>query len=96
MSEFTEAVKQRYMKPKNSEVQDKINKQQVKGVILSLCETYLETSEDVLTFESLKGELQYVIEAINEEPLKSRFIINQVSETLFEARLIEIDIGLSN
>ena len=93
MSEFSEALKQKYTKPRNTEIVDRMNKQRVKGTILAQCEKHLQEVGDRFTFESLKGELQYVVEAINEEPLKSRYVITQVSETLFEASLVEVDLG---
>ena len=94
MGEFLEAIKQRYFKPKNIEIADKMSKQKVKNTILSLCEQYLQNDGDKLTFEALKGDLPFVLEAINEEPLKSRYIITQVSENMFEAMLVEVDLGL--
>ena len=92
MSEFTEAIKQRYFKPRNAEIQDKMNKQRVKATILSLCDNYVKEAGDILVFECGSRELQYVVEAVNEEPLKSKYNILQTNETMFEASLVEIDI----
>lgn len=92
MSEFSEAIKQRYFKPKNAEVQDKMNKQRVKTTILALCEKYIHEAGEVLTFECGAKELQYVVEVVNEEPLKSKYNIFQISETLFEVSLVEIEL----
>ena len=92
MSEFSDAIKQRYFKPKNLEIQDKMNKQRVKTTILTLCEEHIKEAGDVLIFESGARELQYVVEAINEEPLKSKYNILQISETLFQSSLVEIEL----
>ena len=94
MGEFSEAVKQRYFKPKNAEIAEKMKRQRVKSAILSTCEKYLQSDGDVLTFEVLKGELPYVVEAITDDIIKSRYIISQVSESIFTAKMIEVDLDL--
>jgi len=71
-----------------------MNKQRVKNAITKLCEEHIKESEDELTFEVLPNELTYAVEVIMEEPLHSNYIINQVTESLFIARLREVDIGL--
>lgn len=93
MSEFTEALKMKYTKPKNSEIADKMAKQRVKVSILTLCDTYIKQSGDNLIFECSKNDLQYVVVAINEDPLKSKYFIQQLSETLFSASLVELDLS---
>lgn len=92
MSEFTEAIKDRFLKAKNTETQGRINKQQVKASILNLCDKYIKENGDVLTFESTPSELSYVVEAITEEPLKSKYVISQVSPTMFQARAVELEL----
>ena len=91
MSELTEALRGRFLKNRNSETANRISKQQVKAALLSMCEEYLKVPGDVLTFESTKSEIPFVIEAIIEEPLKSRYYIMQETDVLFSARLIELD-----
>lgn len=93
MSEFTEALKAKYTKQRNSEIADKMAKQRVKVSILTLCDTYIKQSGDVLIFECSKNDLQYVVVAINEDPLKSKYVIQQLSETLFSSRLVELDLS---
>lgn len=95
MSEFTEALKDKYKKGSNNQENvDRMNKQRVKSSILRQCETYLSNADDEFTFEVLKGELPYAVEVINEEPLKSKYVITQMSESIFTARLLEIDISI--
>lgn len=94
MSEFTEALKSKYTKQRNSEIADMMAKQRVKVGILTLCDTYIKNSGDVLIFECNKNDLQYVVVAINEDPLKSKYVIQQMSETLFSASLVELEVGL--
>ena len=92
MGEFSEAIKSKYMRQRNSEIADKMAKQRVKVSILTLCDTYVKQAGDQLVFECGKNDLQYVVIAINEDPLKSKYNIQQVSETLFIASLVEIEI----
>ena len=94
MGEFSEALKQRYFKPRNAEIAEKMKRQRVKSSILSACETHLQYEGDSLTFEVLKGELPYVVEAINDDIITSRYIITQISETMFLAQMVEVDLGL--
>lgn len=70
-----------------------MGKQRIKNAISGLCEQYLKEPKDELTFEVLPNELTYAIEVVMEEPLHSNYVINQISETLFTARLRELDIG---
>jgi predicted nuclease of restriction endonuclease-like RecB superfamily len=95
LSEFTEAVKEKLFRSRNTETQSRINKQQVKASILNLCDEYIKDNGDILTFESTAFELPYVVEAITEEPLKSKYNISQISETLFQARAIEFELEYS-
>lgn len=92
MSEFTEALKTRYSKQRNSEIADKMAKQRVKVSILTLCDTYIKQAEDHFIFECNKNDLQHVVVAINEDPLKSKYFIQQIAETLFDASLIAVDL----
>lgn len=94
MGEFSEALKIRYSKSKNTEVSEKLKRQRAKGSILNLCETYLQEEGDILTFEATKGELPYVVEALNDDIITSRYIVSQISENLFKASLVEVDLGL--
>lgn len=93
MSEFTEALKLKYTKQKNSEIADMMAKQRVKVSILTLCDTYIKQAGDILVFECNRNDLQYIVVAINEDPLKSKYFIQQISETLFSASLVELDLN---
>lgn len=92
MGEFSEALKNRYSRRKNSEIVEMMNKQRVKIAILTLCDKYIQDAGDTLTFESSKNNLQYVVTAINEDPLVTKYNIQQISETLFQACLVELGI----
>lgn len=80
------------MKNDSSETKDLMQKQKVKNGILNVCDSKLKDTDELLTFEVLPSDLQYVAEVIDEEPLKSKYQIVQVSETLFTARLRELEL----
>lgn len=69
-----------------------MQKQKVKNGILNVCDNYIDSSDELLTFEVLPSDLQYVAEILDEEPLKSKYQIIQVSETLFTAKLREMEL----
>lgn len=92
MGEFTECFKERYTRSKVNNQRDLMEKQKVKNAILKSCEKYLQEAEDEYTFEVLPKDLAYALEAVMEEPLKSRYIINQISDTLFVAQLQKVDL----
>lgn len=87
-----EYFKNKYYKKNVSSSEDNMNKTNVKNTISELCEEYLKDVGDVFTFEVLPKDLPYVVAVIDEEPLKSKYIINQISKTLFEAMLKEVEI----
>lgn len=92
MGEFMEYFREKYSKNHNNETREIMNKQRVKNEILMQCEKYLVEAGDEYVFEVLPKELPYAVAVITEEPLKSRFIINQISESLFVAKLQEVEL----
>lgn len=92
MGELLDYLKNRYIKKNASNSNDQMSKTIVKNTISELCEEYLKDVGDVLKFEVLSKDLPYVVSVIDEEPLKSKYVINQVSKTLFEAVLREVEI----
>lgn len=91
MGELFEYFKNKYGK-RVSNSEDQLGKTNVKNAISELCEEYLKDVGDVFTFEVLPKDLPYVVTVIDEEPLKSKYVINQISKTLFEAVLKEVEI----
>ena len=92
MGELLDYIKSKYIKNDSSETKDLMQKQKVKNGILNVCDSKLKDIDELLTFEVLPSDLQYVAEVIDEEPLKSKYQIIQVSETLFTARLRELEL----
>lgn len=92
-SELVDYFKTRYSRSEDKrETLDQMNMQKIKNQISLLCEKYLTESGQVFTFEVTKKDLQYVIVVIDEEPLVSLYEIAQISETLFQARLRDLDL----
>lgn len=91
MGELLEYFKSRYGK-KESVADEQVTKTMVKNSIISLCDEYLVDVDSVLDFEVLPNELPYAVTVIEEEPLKSKYEINQVSKTMFRATLRGVEI----
>lgn len=91
MGELLDYFKSKYKKNVSSS-EEQMNKTNVKNTISDLCEEHLKEVGDVFKFEVLPKDLPYVVTVIDEEPLKSKYIINQISKTLFEAILREVEI----
>lgn len=72
--------------------EDQMEKTLVKNTISNLCEEYLDNVGDVFTFEVPPKDLSYAVIVIQEEPLKSKYDINQVSKTVFQASLRVVEI----
>ena len=79
-------------KKKSLYSEDQMAKTLVKNTISNLCEEYLVNIGDVFTFEVLPRDLSYAVMVIQEEPLRSKYNINQVSKSMFQASLKEVEI----
>lgn len=93
MGDLSQYFKERYSK-NTSDTKDIMTRQRVKNAIVNICEENLREPGDTLVFEALSRELPYVVSVVTDEYVKSRYIINQISETLFTATLQEVDLGL--
>lgn len=91
MGEILNYFKEKYSK-NNSETEDMFRKSTVKNSICSICDTYLTEVGVELEFEVLPRALPFAVSVLEEEPLKSKFVIEQVSKTIFNAKLREIEI----
>jgi len=93
LSELFDYLKEKYSKnPERTLIKDKMNIQRVTNNIALICETYLKEAGQVLSFEVDKKDLSYVIQAIDDESLTSMYDIVQVSETMFNVSLKEIQL----
>lgn len=92
MGELYDIYKETRLKKaeRDNSLQQKLS---VKVGIERLCEKYLTSADQVFTFEvTSPRDLSYAVMCIEEEPLKSTYIITQINETSFEARLRTIDL----
>ena len=87
MGELAEFFKEKYINKSNIEARDIMQKQKVKNKILELCDKHLSSSKDIFIFEILPNDLPYAVSVIVEEPLVSKYVINQVSNSIFVVRL---------
>lgn len=90
MGEFSNYLKERYFKNNKQETKDMMLQQHIKNAIWDMCEQYVDDGEE-LVFEVLPKDLPYAITVLNEEPIASKYMIFQVSETLFSAKLRELE-----
>ena len=70
-----------------------IRKSQVKNTILELINTLLQPGDE-LVFEVSNKDLPYTILVVSEDPIKSLVSVEQMSETLFKAKLLDLNIEL--
>lgn len=80
------------LKKNTSDTEEQMIKTKIRNAISSQCEQYLTDVDSVFTFEVLPKDLPYAIMVIDEDLLKSKYIIVQVGKTLFQATLREVDI----
>lgn len=90
MNEIISLLKKKYSKPKQNT--DLVRQMGIATKIDNMCTKYLQSSGDIFRFEVLGDDLAYAIIVIDDEPLVNKFVINQISETIFEARLRQIQL----
>lgn len=92
MREVWEIIKERYFSFGKSVSTNLLERVKVRNALLKLCEEYLETADDVLIFEVMTSSLPFAVAVINDEIIESQYQIVQISETLFEARMVVIGV----
>lgn len=85
MGQILSLLQKRYSRPKENT--NLIRQMGIATKIDNLCTKYLKEVDDVFTFEVTGDDVAYAVIVIEEEPLINKFVINQISETLFQARL---------
>lgn len=92
MGELLDYFKNRFKKDEYDDYEEQKLKNKVKLDISKTCEDNLSDTEDYVTFEVLPKALPYAVTVIEEEPLKSKYVITQIDKTLFHAVLREVDL----
>ncbi len=90
MGELYDFYKQKYSKS-TTETEDIMRRTRVKNALVVMQEELLKEG-DTLTFEVTPKDLEHVLIVVGEDPLKSAVSVAQISPTLFEMKLIEMDI----
>lgn len=69
----------------------RMENKRVTAGIEQMLQEYLQSSEDSLVFEASKSALDATLAVIDIPPLSLTYDIIQIDETLFEARLKEVE-----
>ena len=88
-----DALKENMMKKDNSAM-ERLERSKSRATIESLCEKYLVPSNDILTFEALPNAINDVVSVLEEPVIAEKYEFAQISETLFQIKLRELDIVL--
>lgn len=91
MGELLDYLNQRYSN-KNSVSEDVYQKVKVKTALYSTLSKYLSGTEDSLIFEVAEKDLPYAVIAFEEDPIKSSYIIEQISPNTFRATPVVIEL----
>ena len=92
MREVWEIIKERYFSFGKSVSTNLLERVKGRNALLKLCEEHLQNSEDVLVFEVMASSLPFAVAVINDEIIASQYQIVQISETLFEARMVVLEV----
>lgn len=82
------------MSKKDTTSTDRLERNRVRATIESICDANLKDSFDVLTFEALPSAINDVISVLEEPRLKEKYEFIQVSETLFQIKMKELNIAI--
>jgi len=80
------------IRSKENKSVERLEKNKVRLEIEQMCEDYLKSANDILTFEALPNILDNVLVVIEETELASKYDFEQESETIFRVKLKEFDI----
>ena len=89
MNEVLEVIKDKYFSKGKSAATNQL--QRVRNAILKLCEDQLSSPDDILVFEVMSDSLPFAVAVLEDELLVSQFDVVQISETLFEARMVTLE-----
>jgi len=91
MGELLDYFVGRFKKPKSFS-EDQMARTLVKNTISRQCEEHLVDVGDVFKFEVLPKDLSYAVMVIQEEPLKSKYDIQQIDKSIFQATLRVVEL----
>lgn len=82
------------MSKKDNSSTERLERNKVRASIESMCEDRLKDSDDILTFEALPSAINDVISVLEDPVIAEKYEFAQISETLFQIKLRELDIML--
>ena len=91
MNEVLEVIKDKYFSKGKSSATNQLQRVRVRNAILKLCEENLKSPDDILVFEVMSNSLPFAVAVLDDELLVSQYDVIQVSETLFEARMVTLE-----
>lgn len=91
MNEVLEVIKDKYFSKGKSAATSQLQRVRVRNAILKLCEENLKSPDDILTFEIMSNSLPFAVAVLDDELLVSQYDVIQISETLFEARMVTLE-----
>lgn len=92
MKEVWEIIVEKYFSFGRSVSSNQLARVKVRNAIANLCDEYLTSPDMVLKFEILPSSLPYAVEVLSDETLTSKYVLQQVSESCFEARLLSLGV----
>lgn len=78
---------------KDTTSMERFDRSKTRAALDSMCAEYLQTGDDVLTFEALPNAISDVIAVLDEPVFADKYSYVQVSETLFNIRMRELNLG---
>lgn len=93
MHEVWEILRERYFSFGKSVSSNLLERVKVRNALLRLCEENLKYPEDILVFEVMSSSLPFAVAVLNDDILESQYHIVQISETLFEARMVTLEVA---
>ena len=80
------------MTKKDTSSSERLERNKARAFIERMCEERLKESSDILTFEALPSAINDVISVLEEPVLAEKYDFIQVSETLFQIKMKDLDI----
>lgn len=80
------------MVKKDTSSSERLERNRVRASIEAMCEDRLKDSSDILTFEALPSAINDVISVLEEPVLAEKYEFAQISETLFQIKMRELDV----
>lgn len=80
------------MKKTDNTSTEHLEKNRIRSTIEDLCNKHLTDGDYVLEFEALPSSLPYVVSILEEPMFLERYEFQQVSESIFQMRMKEINL----